>query len=98
MLPQAAATTVSEAVSRLEALGAKLAGLGWQSRLVVQPGRPPSLHVINPEPGASALNEDVYAAPRDGLLWFWWSWAEPIHDDPTEAASAIVRVLRPAAG
>jgi hypothetical protein len=98
MQPQAATTTIDDAVSRLEALGAELAGLGWQSRLVSQPGRLPHLHVANPEPGASALSEDIFCAPRGDELGYWWSWAEWIGVDPAEAAAIIVRVLRPAAG
>jgi hypothetical protein len=98
MQPQAAVMTIEDAVSRLEALGAELAGLGWPSRVVSQPGRLPHLHVANPEPGAAALSEDVYCAPRVDELVFWWSWAEPIAAEPADAAAIIARVLRPVAG
>ena len=32
---------------------------------------------------------------KDGMWWFWWSWAERIAvaDDVDQAASTIVRVL-----
>jgi hypothetical protein len=98
MQREAVATTIQNTVFRLEALGAELAGLGWPSRLVSQPARLPRLHVVNPEPGAAALSEDVYCAARVDELVFWWSWAEPIAAEPADAAAIIVRVLRPAAG
>jgi hypothetical protein len=47
-------------------------------------------------PGARALEENVYAnCGKDGLWWFWWSWAERISlvDDVDTAATVIVRVL-----
>jgi hypothetical protein len=52
--------------------------------------------VQNTEPGASALSEHIYAAPRDasGGFWFWWSWAEPITRDTAWAAGAITRARR----
>jgi hypothetical protein len=58
------------------------------------PGRIPSVYIINP--GARALEENVYAnCGKDGLWWFWWSWAERISmaDDVDAAATVIVRVL-----
>jgi hypothetical protein len=37
------------------------------------------------------------ARGKDGMWWFWWSWAERIGvaDDLDLAAAAIVRVLAP---
>jgi len=59
--------------------------------------RVPSLHARNPEPGAAALSEHIYAQPRaDGTWVYWWPWAQPIAETPSRAAAAIVRVLRPA--
>src|SRR5690242_6554505 len=58
------------------------------------PGRVPSVYVTNP--GARALEENVYAnCGKDGLWWFWWSWAERISmaDDVDAAATVIARVL-----
>ena len=58
------------------------------------PGRVPSLYVVNP--AARALEENVYAGcGKDGIWWFWWSWAERIAvaDDVDLAATTIVRVL-----
>jgi hypothetical protein len=94
MHPEAAAPTVSPAIALLEALGTELAGRGWPSRLVREPGRLPYLHVANPEPGAAALAEDIYCAPRVSEWWFWWSWAEPLAADPAGGAEIITRVLR----
>ena len=57
------------------------------------PGRVPSVYVTNP--GARALEENVYAdRGKDGLMWFWWSWAERISmaDDLESSANAITRV------
>jgi hypothetical protein len=58
------------------------------------PGRVPSVYITNP--GARALEENVYATKgKDGLFWFWWSWAERISlaDDLEESATKIARVL-----
>jgi len=81
-------------LGRLEGLAEAVAEYGLRARLVVPPGRVPSLHVTNPQ--ASALAEDVYAGPgQDGQWWFWWSWAERIAsgDDLAAAALRISHVL-----
>lgn len=83
------------AVARLDALGADLTQHGWKARLQVAAGRVPSLLVQNPVPGASALTEHIYAAPKVDA-WFGWSWAEPIPDTTAEAPNMIVRVFRAA--
>ena len=78
----------------LEKLGEELASRGMQVRLVLPPGRVPSLYVINP--GARVLEEHIYAGcGSDSSWWFWWSWAERIAraEDLGRAAAAIVRVL-----
>jgi hypothetical protein len=78
----------------LEKLAAELSHRGLEAWLMAPPGRRPSLYVVNP--AARALEENVYAAcGKDGLWWFWWSWAERIAvaDDVDLAASTIVRVL-----
>ena len=81
-------------LEHLEKLGEELAQRGMQIRMVLPPGRVPSLHVVNPE--ARALEEHIYAGcGSDGSWWFWWSWAERISatEHLATAASAIVRVL-----
>jgi hypothetical protein len=81
-------------LDRLEGLGQALARRGLRAQLLTPPGRAPSLHVVNP--AASALAEDVYLGrSRDGIWWFWWSWAERIcaGEDPERAARLIGRVL-----
>jgi hypothetical protein len=78
----------------LEQLGEELTRRGMQVRMVLPPGRVPSLYVVNPE--ARALEEHIYAGcGSDGTWWFWWSWAERISatEDLPDAATAIVRVL-----
>ena len=80
----------------LEKLADELAHRGLEAWLMAPPGRVPSLYVVNP--GARALEDNVYAARgKDGMWWFWWSWAERIGvaDDLDLAAAAIVRVLAP---
>jgi hypothetical protein len=48
-------------------------------------------------PGAAALSEDIRVFTRGNGLWeFGWPWGDPISVDPAEAATIIVRVLRPA--
>ena len=81
-------------LENLERLGDELTRRGMQVRLVLPPGRVPSLYVVNPE--ARALEEHIYAGcGSDGIWWFWWSWAERISatEDLDVAAAAIVRVL-----
>ncbi|MGO9081688.1 MAG: hypothetical protein ACLQDY_22030 [Streptosporangiaceae bacterium] len=81
-------------LDRLEALAEALAAHGLRARLLSPAGRLPSLHVVNPV--AAALAENVYAGPgRDGVWWYWWSWAERIarSDDLAAAAQRISRVL-----
>jgi hypothetical protein len=89
-------TMAAEAISRLEALGAELTRAGWRTRMMTTPERVPCLHVQNPQPGATALHEDIYCAPRDGTWTYWWSWAEAISADLAEAAVLIGKVLRAA--
>lgn len=78
----------------LEKLADELLHRGLEAWLMAPPGRVPSLYVVNP--AARALEESVVAAcGKDGLWWFWWSWAERIGiaDDIDQAAATIVRVL-----
>jgi hypothetical protein len=78
----------------LEKLADELSHRGLEAWLMAPPGRRPSLYVVNP--AARALEENVYAGcGRDGLWWFWWSWAERIAvaDDVALAATTIMRVL-----
>ena len=78
----------------LEKLGEELARRGMQVRMVLPPGRVPSLYVVNPE--ARALEEHIYVGcGSDGAWWYWWSWAERISaaDDLGAAASAVQHVL-----
>jgi hypothetical protein len=83
--------------AQLDALASELASRGWTTRMDQPPGRLPSLHVRNPDPGASALSEYIYAQPRPSGTWaYWWPWAEPIAETPVEAATIITRVLRSA--
>ena len=78
----------------LEKLADELSHRGLEAWLMAPPERVPSVYVVNP--AARALEDNVYAdRGKDGLWWFWWSWAEriAIADDLDAAASAIVRVL-----
>ncbi len=74
----------------LEKLSDELSHRGLEAWLMAPPGRRPSLYVVNP--AARALEENVFVScGKDGIWWFWWSWAERIA--VAEAASTIVRVL-----
>jgi hypothetical protein len=78
----------------LEKLADELSHRGLEAWLMAPPGRRPSLYVVNP--AARALEENVYVAcGKDGMWWFWWSWAERISiaDDLDTAATSIARVL-----
>jgi hypothetical protein len=78
----------------LDKLADELSHRGLEAWLMAPPGRVPSLYVVNPT--ARALEENVYVARcKDGIWWFWWSWAERIAvaDDVDQAAATIVRVL-----
>ncbi|MGI8446684.1 MAG: hypothetical protein ACR2MP_05765 [Streptosporangiaceae bacterium] len=96
-MPVNARAAASEtAVVRLEALGAELLRLGWQSRLDIAAGRLPNLLVQAPVTAPSARAETIYCALRIDGWWFWWSWATPIAEEPADAARAIVQTLRSA--
>jgi hypothetical protein len=95
-VPAPAPTTIETVIAMLQALGTELNAAGWATRLRIAPGRAPALLVQNPEPGAAALSETIYAAPKDDGFWFWWSWAEPIARDTAETAALIRRALRAA--
>jgi hypothetical protein len=87
----------ADLIGRLDALAAELAARGWTATVCTPRGRVPSVHARNPEPGAAALSEHIYSQPgADGRWAYWWPWAEPIAEAPDQAASVIVRVLRPA--
>jgi hypothetical protein len=90
------ADTNEKAIAELRGLGAELGRLGWVSQLRAGPDRVPGLYVQNPEAGATALNEQIFAAPKADGWWYWWSWAEPIARDPAETAAIISRTLRSA--
>ena len=78
----------------LEKLSDELSHRGLEAWLMAPPGRRPSLYVVNP--AARALEENVFVGcGKDGMWWFWWSWAERIAivDDLDGAATAIARVL-----
>jgi hypothetical protein len=78
----------------LDKLAEELTHRGLEAWLMAPPGRVPSVYVVNP--GARALEENVYVGcGKDGLWWFWWSWAERISiaDDIDAAATSIARVL-----
>ena len=78
----------------LDKLAEEVSNRGLEAWLMAPPGRVPSVYITNP--GARALEENVYAdCGKDGLWWFWWSWAERISmaDDVDTAATVIARVL-----
>jgi hypothetical protein len=87
------AALVKTRIDYLERLGEELVARGFRVRLTTPAGRPPSLHVMNPD--ASALTENILAESGADGWWFWWSWAERISvaDDVTGAADLVVRVL-----
>lgn len=78
----------------LDKLAEELTNRGLEAWLMAPSGRVPSVYITNP--GARALEENVYAdRGKDGLWWFWWSWAERIAmaDDIDSSAAQISRVL-----
>ena len=82
------------AIARLDKLAEELGNSGLDAWLMDPPGRVPSVYITNPR--ARALEENVYADQgKDGLWWFWWSWAERIApaDDLTASVAKIARVL-----
>jgi hypothetical protein len=84
----------ASATAYLDKLAEELTNRGLEAWLMAPPGRVPSVYITNPR--ARALEENVYVNQgKDGLYWYWWSWAERISvaDDIDAAASAISRVL-----
>ena len=95
--PGRARTTSDHALACLETLADELTARGWVARLHTPAGRPPSLYVQNPEPGAAMLAEHIMAGPgADGTWAYWWPWADRIATacPPRDAADKITRVLR----
>jgi hypothetical protein len=85
---------IATATVYLDKLAEELTNRGLEAWVMAPPGRVPSVYVTNP--GARALEENVYVDRcSDGLWWFWWSWAErvSIADDLDSAATAVTRVL-----
>jgi hypothetical protein len=83
--------------AHLEALRQELSGRGWITSLLEPPGRPSSLFVQNPDPGAAALSDHILVAgDGQGTCWYWWPWATRIAPagDPACAADRITSVLR----
>ena len=81
----------------LEALRRELSRRGWITSLLEPPGRPASLFVQNPDPGAAALSDHVLVAgDGQGSCWYWWPWATRIAPagDVARAAGRITSVLR----
>ena len=80
--------------AHLDKLAEELTHRGLEAWLMAPPERVPSVYVVNP--AARALEDNVYVdRGKDGIWWFWWSWAEriAIADDLDAAATAIARVL-----
>ena len=90
-MPEAPA---DQQVAHLERLGQELRRRRLRVRLTDSLGRPPRLHIMNPE--MSSLTEDVRVELTVDGWWFVWSWAERIcpAEDVTDAADLVVRVLR----
>lgn len=89
--------TPADILARLDALAAELAVRGWTTRVKAPRSDFPSLYARNPEPGALALPEHIYARPKpDGAWTYCWPWGQPIAESPDTAAAIIVHVLRPA--
>jgi hypothetical protein len=82
---------------QLEELAGRLSSEGLCARLDEPLGRPPSLHVINPD--APAAEEHVIVETVSEESWFWWAWAERIAPagDLDGAIIGIRRVLGAAA-
>jgi hypothetical protein len=80
-------------IDYLERLGEELVSRGFRVSLATPAGRPPSLHVMNPD--TSALAENILAEGGADGWWFWWSWAERIStaDDVARAADLVAGVL-----
>ncbi|HEX2314913.1 MAG TPA: hypothetical protein VHJ17_14320 [Thermomonospora sp.] len=77
----------------LEELAGRLSGTGLYARLDEPIGKPPTLHVLNPD--VPAAEEHVIVEGAGGDPWFWWAWAERIAPaaDLDTAVSGIRRVL-----
>jgi hypothetical protein len=81
----------------LETLRQELSGRGWITSLLQAPGRPPSLFVQNPDPGAAALSDHILVdGDGQGSCCYWWPWATRIAPagDAALAAGRITSVLR----
>lgn len=84
----------TEAARQLGALAGNLSARGFAAKLT-RAGRHTAVHVANRS--VPKLTETVYAAPADGVWWFWWSWADRLApvSDVEAAAFKIAYVLTP---
>src|SRR5580693_4766594 len=89
--PARAPASAETAITMLEALGTELGAAGLSTRLVIQAGAVPVLHVTSPAPGSPS--RQIGAAPLAGTWHYFWPWSEPIHTTPDGAADAIRRAL-----
>ena len=89
-----AGTRYHTVTEQLEALAGDLSRRGFATKLT-SGVRHPSVTVTNRD--AAMLSETIYAAPADGEVWFWWSWAERLTPitEAARAALAIAHVLSP---
>ncbi|MFF5206360.1 hypothetical protein [Streptosporangium sp. NPDC000396] len=84
------AETATTATAHLTHLAGLLNRHGLQAHVQVAYRRLPHLVATNPD--ASALSENIYAAPQEGTWWFWWSWNEKIA--PVAEADAVAVRIR----
>lgn len=77
----------------LEELASRLSREGIYTWLEEPLGKPPILHVLNPQ--LPAAEEPVIVESTGDEAWFWWAWAERIAParDLDTAVSGIRRVL-----
>jgi hypothetical protein len=84
---------VLTAGAHLEELAGRLGNAGLYARCTQPIGRPPGLHVLNPDtPG---LDEHVTLERCGDGDWWLWAWSERIApaDDMEHAVASIRRVL-----
>jgi hypothetical protein len=84
---------VLTAGAHLEELAGRLGNAGLYARCTQPIGRPPGLHVLNPDtPG---LEEHVTLERCGDGDWWLWAWSERIApaDDMEHAVASIRRVL-----
>ncbi|GAA3807097.1 hypothetical protein GCM10022226_29050 [Sphaerisporangium flaviroseum] len=91
----AADELTTTAITHLQELGDHLQARGLHVRVGTTSNGIPQLIVVSTT--VPTLSEVIFAAPRQGSWWYWWSWAERIAsvDELPTTVTRVCQALTP---